>query len=123
MHEMFMPRDGPTLRGRVESLLGCLEGLRARFKDAVARVFGGAAARAVRDWMRSLLGGPAVEEDDEGRNRGRHDGGGLWGDDDDELLDAGQAANTPARSGLPGWLAWCLTAIAPVAAWLLSVVA
>jgi hypothetical protein len=123
MHGMMMPRDGPTLSERAEALLDGLEGLRGQFKDGIARVVGGSVAQAVRDWVRSLLGGgratrDVCEMDDEGRPGW----GGLWGEDEaeEEPMVGARGMGLAVDAWVPQWLGWCLVALAPIAAWLVS---
>src|SRR5215813_11311326 len=67
MNDMTYSQRWPTPWERVQSLLGCLEHLQTQFKEAIARLLGGSVAKAVRDFVRFLLGnGPetASREDD-----------------------------------------------------------
>ena len=96
MNDVMDARAGPALTGSLESLLACLDALRERFKDAVARLVGGSAARAVAGLVRLLLGADAGEgeEDDPYGAAGRRYG--RWDDDDEDAADAPRPGARPA---------------------------
>src|SRR4051812_45140243 len=87
----------PGLTGSLESLLMCLDALRERFKDAVARLVGGSAARAAAAFVRLLLGADGGNEEQDGDGYwadGRRPG--RWDENEDDVIDAPQP---PGRRG------------------------
>jgi hypothetical protein len=113
---------GLGLGNSLESLLTCLDSLREQFKDAVARVIGGSAAKALARLVRRLLGcheveggldwyGGASDRDDYRR----------WGDEDDEdyLAVPRPGASRPPTllGGITAGLLALLSWLAPLASW------
>src|SRR4051794_20634006 len=116
MNDLMDARAGPALplAGTLGSLLACLDALRERFKDAVARLVGGSAARAVAGIVRLVLGtDPGEGEDDEGYAAG--DGRGRrWHEDDEDRSHAPR----PADSGKAPLLATFAAGLAAFLSWL-----
>jgi hypothetical protein len=124
MFEMETPRGRWSPAWRPVGLIEALEGLRLRFKDAVARLLGGGAARAVRGIAAALLGLPPEEDalrDDPWAGHSGHGHGG-WDEDDEMGGEAALAWAAPEAGGLrhwlSGWASWLLAALEPLARWL-----
>src|SRR5262245_2656915 len=96
----YRARAGPpTLAGRLRLLNDELQSLSGRVKEAIAVAVAGAAASAVRDALRRLLGapepprrGPPREAED-----GLYDGG--WDDFDEGLWPDEEPEPAPPREG------------------------
>jgi hypothetical protein len=129
MYHMTHGRQWPTPWQRMQSLLGCLEHLQSQFKNAIASLVGGSVAKAVRDFVRFLLGnGPDIarREDDglHGEDGWQREGEGreqesLW----DERPEYQQQDESEEQGWLSSLVALVLSCIAPITAWAGSLLA